>query len=252
MGSVRPAPSFALAVVGVLALGTGANIAIFSIVNAVLSRQHVLRWHAHRESATQAQRRTPQQVIPQCARWNDNDNRGLRFANVRNTHTPGVYMRSPVHLVVVGLSCVALAVCAASVDLSGAQTHEAALRVTVIGCVQRSQPAGGDITGTTVIPAGETRYVLSNITLVPDNSQSGGGANVVAESVRLYRLDDASDSLIAPHVGDRVRVKGTIVQPPPSPAGTAGNTSPAEAPRAPMLRVDSLQTISSRSTVCSR
>ena len=154
------------------------------------------------------------------------------------------------YLAIVGLFCSGLVASAATADLSGAQTQAAgaALRVTVIGCVQRSQPAGGDKTGTTVIPAGETKYMLSNITLVPD-----GGADVVAENVKMYRLDDAGNARIAPHVGKRVRVDGTIVPPSASPRGTTGQAAPpTEASRAPMLRVNSLQTISSSSAVCSR
>jgi hypothetical protein len=101
--------------------------------------------------------------------------------------------------------------------------------------------------------------VLAKITLVPDEGRREGvGArstgNLVAQSVNMYRLDDSGNSLIAPHVGDRVQVTGSIVQPRPLPKGTAGQAEPSAADwiRAPMLRVESLQKISSDSTTCSR
>jgi hypothetical protein len=156
------------------------------------------------------------------------------------------------------LLCAGVAIGVPQVEVLGTQTPTDApnARITVIGCIRHSHLPDADTVGTTIIPAGETRYVLSNITLVPEGGRSGGGspANPVAEAVNLYRLDDSADSLIAPHVGDRVQVAGTIVQPPPSAAGTTGQpTLPtAKTPRAPMLRVSSLLKISSDSTVCSQ
>src|SRR5262249_4834024 len=113
--------------------------------------------------------------------------------------------------------------------------------------------------GTTVVPAGGTRYVLSNITLVPPEDRAGAAdrnptANALAESVKLYQVDDASAPLVASHVGDRVEISGTVVARPPSPTGTAGRPDAPEssAKGAPMLRVESLKTISSESGACSR
>jgi hypothetical protein len=132
------------------------------------------------------------------------------------------------------------------------------VRMTLIGCIQRSQPALADATTTTVIPDGATKYVLSKITLVPEEAPTGtaGGtsaADVLAQAVNEYRLDDSADSVIAPHVGDRVRVVGTVVATPPAPTDANSRTaSPAiVVTRAPMLRVDSLQKISSDSSTCS-
>jgi hypothetical protein len=159
------------------------------------------------------------------------------------------------------LFCLSLAVGAGRVDFAYGQAKAADsdVRVTVIGCVQRSQPLAVEAPGTTVILAGETKYVLGNITLVPPSDRRGAAAagsigNLVAASVNMYRLDDSADSLIAPHVGERVQVTGTIVQPSARPKGTAGQTeSPTtESNRAPTLRVESLQKTSSDSTVCSR
>ena len=153
---------------------------------------------------------------------------------------------------------VGLAIGIACVEVIGAQTPTDGPRVqiTVIGCVRRSEPAAPETVGTTIIPEGDTRYVRSNITLVPKNGRSGDGftANPVAEAVNMYRLDDSANSLIAPHVGDRVQITGTIVQWPSPATGTSHQpTRPTtEATRAPMLRVNSLQKISSDSPVCSQ
>jgi len=56
-----------------------------------------------------------------------------------------------------------------------------------------------------------------------------------------YRLDDAEQAKIAPHVGHKVEVTGTID--PTSPSATAGATSTA-AP-APKLKVDSVKMLAS-------
>jgi hypothetical protein len=159
------------------------------------------------------------------------------------------------------LFCFGLAIGAGRVDSAYGQTKAADsnVRVTVIGCIQRSEPLAVEAPGTTVIPAGETTYVLRNITLVPPSDRTGDAAagsigNLVAASVNMYRLDDSADSLIAPHVGERVQVTGAIVQPSARPKGTAGQTEPptSGSNRAPTLRVESLQKTSSDSTVCSR
>lgn len=136
------------------------------------------------------------------------------------------------------------------------QTGGAEVRITVIGCVLRSQPPPGAV-GNTVTPVGETKYVLSNITLVPPDSHTstasaGSTATVLTEAVKMYRLDDSAGFPIAPHVGDRVQVTAVLVPTPPSPTGTAGRPEGprVEATRAPMLRVESMQKISSDSTSC--
>lgn len=125
------------------------------------------------------------------------------------------------------------------------------VRVSVIGCVQATRSAT-DSTGTTAIPADETKYVLSNITLVPPDRPGGASpADAVEQSVRMYRLDDAGASMIAPHVGDRVQVTGTLVQRPASPTGTSGRVEPTPgAIVAPTLRVESMQKVSSGSAAC--
>jgi len=138
------------------------------------------------------------------------------------------------------------------------QSPTPTMRVTVIGCIRRSQPTSADtVVGATVIPAGQTHYMLSNITLVPPDSHTptadaGSTATVLTEAVTAYRLDDSADSVIAPHVGDRVRVTGAIVPTPPSPAGTAGQTPSSlhTASLSPMLRIESLQKIASDSAAC--
>ena len=130
---------------------------------------------------------------------------------------------------------------------SNARTSNSDARLTVIGCVQRTPASPAAATGTTAIPAGSTKYVLSNITLsadAPPASPAEANARMMSEAVKLYQLDDAGDSLIAPHVGDRVEVTGTLRRNPPSPTGTTGSTREPFAD-APMLHVDSVKKISS-------
>jgi len=158
------------------------------------------------------------------------------------------------HPAFVALLCVGLA---AGVNAQ-TKTDASEVRITLIGCIQRSQPALAETATTTVVPAGETKYVLSKITLVPEEAPTGtagekSAGDLLAQAVNVYRLDDSADSVIAPHVGDRVRVIGTVVATPPGRADREDRSAPSAigVTRAPMLRVDSLQKISSESSTCS-
>jgi len=141
---------------------------------------------------------------------------------------------------------------AASTDTSAdAATATDAVHVSVIGCVQRTPATAADNT-TTIVPAGETRYVLSNITLaahdaVSGRATSGTPGEIVAETVNRYRLDDAADSMIAPHVGDRVQVSGTVI---PEPAGTAGRIGGKATPAGPVLKVEHIEKVSEGAATC--
>jgi hypothetical protein len=127
-------------------------------------------------------------------------------------------------------------------------------RLTVIGCIQRSAPSPAATTGTTALPEGATKYVLSNITLAADPATAAApAASAIAEAVKMYRLDDAADSRLAPHVGDRVEVAGTLAASASVPRGTAGTTESAEEQamnKAPILKVDSVRTIAAASPMC--
>jgi hypothetical protein len=125
------------------------------------------------------------------------------------------------------------------------------VRVNVIGCVQRTPATAADNT-TTIVPDGETRYVLSNITLAGHDAVSGsrtGGTpgDIVAETVNQYRLDDGAASMIAPHVGDRVQVSGTLL---PEPAGTSGRTSGRATQQGPVLKVEHIEKVSEGTSTC--
>src|SRR5437870_4786046 len=114
-------------------------------------------------------------------------------------------------------------------------------RLTVIGCVKRSEPDVAGTTGTTVIGPEQSRYVLVNITL-PADANRNGTAEVVAENVKMYRLDDAGDPRIAPHVGEKVEVTGTLVE------QTKRSEAAVIVPPAPMLKVESLRPIAGGSS----
>src|SRR4051812_43752034 len=98
------------------------------------------------------------------------------------------------------LLCVGFAVGGTGVkDSAQIPVASPTVRVTVIGCIRRSQPIlPGGVVGTTVIPAGETHYVLSNITLVPPDGHTptaevGSTATLLTEAITAYQLDDSAD-----------------------------------------------------------
>ena len=120
-------------------------------------------------------------------------------------------------------------------------------RVTVIGCVERSEPDVVGTTGTTTLGPDQTRYVLVNITLAADANPTET-ADAVAASVPAYRLDDSKDPVIAPHVGEKVEVTG-VVQTTTRPNGDAPRvTAPASA--MPLLKVEKLIPIAGPSASC--
>jgi len=159
-------------------------------------------------------------------------------------------------LPIVVLACVGLAAGSLRVERVGNQNKpvDSTLRVTVIGCIHRSVPAPTGTAGTAVPPEHETKYVLSDITLAaePDSAPTGTG-ELVRQAVKSYRLDDAAAALIAPHVGNRVEVIGTIVTGDRSSNGAGLRPEPPtpETVGAPLLRVETLRTISQSSTACS-
>jgi hypothetical protein len=144
-------------------------------------------------------------------------------------------------------------VAAHAVDRSP-QSVNASPRLTVIGCIQRSTPSPAATVGTTALPEGATKYVLSNITLTADPpTATAPAAAAIAEAVNMYRLDDAADSRLAPHVGDRVEVIGTLTAAASVPRGTSGAIESADGPasnRAPILTVESVRTIATASPMC--
>ena len=156
------------------------------------------------------------------------------------------------------VAAVGLALCTRAPALNAQrQPAGADVRITVIGCVQRSAPSPAETVGTTAIPAGETRYVLSNITMAGEKDRPTATTpttgDLLKATANLYRLDDRANPLIAPHVGERVEVTGTVVNQPPSPIGTTGTIKQdAPVPPGPMLLVESLRRVSSDSPSCSR
>jgi hypothetical protein len=156
------------------------------------------------------------------------------------------------------VAAVGLMVCTLALPLSAQRERAGAdVRITVIGCVQRSEPSPAETVGTTAIPAGETRYVLSNITMAGEKDRptttTPTSGDLLKATANLYRLDDRGNPLIAPHVGERVQVTGTIVNQPPAPIGTTGPIKPdSHVPAGPLLLVESLQRMSPESSTCSR
>ena len=147
----------------------------------------------------------------------------------------------------------ALLISAAVVSVSlGAQTTPSssnANKVTVTGCVQRAiseSPTG--TSGVAGAAKPDTQFVLANAsagTATAGTSGTTTPATSAMPTAPRYRLDDAEQAKIAPHVGHRVEISGTIddASHASSPSGTPGATSTA-AP-APKLKVDSIKMLSS-------
>lgn len=140
---------------------------------------------------------------------------------------------------------------AVSVRVSAQTTpsSSSASKVTVTGCVQRAtseSPTGTSGTAAAVIP--DTQFVLANATAGTSTAGTSGTTNPSTSSTMTaprYRLDDAEQAKIAPHVGHKVEISGTIddASKSTSPGATAGATSTA-AP-APKLKVESIKMLAS-------
>lgn len=147
----------------------------------------------------------------------------------------------------------ALLISAAVVSVSlGAQTTPSssnANKVTVTGCVQRAMsesPTG--TSGAAGAAKHDTQFVLANASAGTATAGTSGAATPSSSAMTTaprYRLDDAEQTKIAPHVGHRVEISGTIDDPShsSSPSATPGATSTA-AP-APKLKVDSIKMLAS-------
>ena len=120
-------------------------------------------------------------------------------------------------------------------------------KVTVIGCVERSRPpipTGGD---TTIVDAAQTKYLLTKITLAQHpGTPTDRSESLITETVNVYRLDDSKDGVLAPHVGDRVAITGTVQAPRLGTVGTAGERDRHE----PLLNVQEVRTISVDAPEC--
>ena len=129
-----------------------------------------------------------------------------------------------------------------------AQIPLSAPLVTVIGCIQRSEPPTAR-SDTTVVSANDTPYLLTNITLAENPTALTDRGALISENVNRYRLQDSADGVIATHVGDRVEVTGTVVASANTSVGTRGKVDAPREIQVPLLKVQSLKTISG-SSVC--
>jgi hypothetical protein len=111
-------------------------------------------------------------------------------------------------------------------------------RVTIIGCIARSQSAVAGTTGTTAVDADSTRYILDRVSLASDPAQTTT-ADIIAQRISMYQLDDQDAPKIAPHVGERVEVTGTV-RPPRARQAPA---RPGDPIPAPILKVENLRTL---------
>ena len=158
-----------------------------------------------------------------------------------------------------GVRCVALTLTAVfvSVSLAHSTPQRSDERLTVIGCIKRSEADVQRTPDVTATMSGGTQYVLVNITLSGDRATTNGTGTslgaLIAQSVNMYRLDDSAVSEIAPHVGERVEVTGALVNEPEAPTGTSGRRDQWNAiAKSPLLKIQSFRTISADSASCAR
>lgn len=144
----------------------------------------------------------------------------------------------------------ALLLSAAVVSVSvGAQTTPSssnANKVTVTGCVQRA--VSESPTGTSGVAGAakpDTQFILANASAGTATAGTSGTSTSSMPTASRYRLDDAEQAKIAPHVGHSVEISGTVddASHATSPGATPGATSTA-AP-APKLKVDSIKMLAS-------
>jgi hypothetical protein len=128
-------------------------------------------------------------------------------------------------------------------------SSSSANKITVTGCVQRAiseAPTGTSGVAGAMKP--DTQFVLANASAGSATAGTSGATTPSSSAMATaprYRLDDAEQTRIAPHVGHRVEITGTIDDASGSatPSATPGATSTA-AP-APKLKVDSIKMLAS-------
>ena len=138
-----------------------------------------------------------------------------------------------------------------SVSLTAQTTPSSsnANKVTVTGCVQRAMSESP--TGTSGVAGAakpDTQFILANASAGTATAGTSGTTTPSTSSMPIaprYRLDDAEQAKIAPHVGHSVEISGTIddATRASSPSATPGASSTA-AP-APKLKVDSIKMLAS-------
>jgi hypothetical protein len=125
----------------------------------------------------------------------------------------------------------------------GAQTSPqstgTANHVMLTGCVQKAAPAPTATTGAIgSANADATTYTLTNVTTTPSSAGTpAAGSGMPPAST--YRLD-AQDSQIAPHVGHKVEINGTLV-----PGSTSSLSTASKEATGPQVKVESLRMIAS-------
>jgi hypothetical protein len=145
----------------------------------------------------------------------------------------------------------ALLVSATAIGVSlQAQTQPAsssANKITVTGCVQRAM--SDSPTGTSGVAGAakpDTEFILANTSAGTSTAGTSGTTTPPSSAMTVaprYRLDDAEQAQIAPHVGHKVEISGTLDDASRSTSPTPGATSTA-AP-APKLKVDSIKMLAS-------
>ncbi len=130
-------------------------------------------------------------------------------------------------------------------------------KVIVTGCVQRSSDLGTatGTSGTSGQTPPDTQFVLTNATQGSETGSSamGTSGSSTSSSFSEYRLDDAAQAKISPHVGHKVQITGTLENEGSSSSsssygssGTSGTSSGSSmSSNLPKLKVDSVKMISS-------
>ena|SRR5215831_10624712 len=115
--------------------------------------------------------------------------------------------------------------------------------VTITGCVERAPDVPTATTGAAAPATSKTKFMLTKA-----SPSAGAGAEATAGATKAeaglsYRLDDAAESKVSPHVGHKVEITGTLENQ-GRPAAGANGTTPAPAAPASELKVDSVKMIS--------
>jgi hypothetical protein len=118
--------------------------------------------------------------------------------------------------------------------------------VTVTGCIERAaqMPTGTAGAAGTAAPA--PKFILAKATAGSSSPTGTAGSTTPSSSATApqYRFDDADESKLAPHVGHKVEITGTIDDQGRSATGAPGAPSASSSSAAsPKLKVDSVKMI---------